>query len=363
MPTTFNVISLGQLADMDLVEGDIYADNASALLGLTFGGIGNALADDFVTFSPGSTGYDGGVAGTYDQANVSDDTFRIDGGPEQVFDSTARFFATLTYIDGTSVAAEVVLFQDTNGNSYIAPDFSANSNQALLEGGAIRSIRLDSLSFNNTNGLIADRQTFNYVACFTPGALIDTDKGARRVETLRPGDQVRTRDRGHQRLRWIGQATRDAVGGLVPVRITKGALGCGLPKQDLVVSQQHRMLLNSRIVARLTGSQEVLVPAKKLLCVPGVDLVEEGGTVTYLHLLFDRHEIIYADGAPTESLLTGEHALAAIGPDALAEITALFPELIETAAQPAREIPTARDIGRLVYRHWKNEKPVLEPLG
>ena len=161
MPTTFNVISLGQLADLDLVEGDIYADNASALLGLTFGGIGNALADDFVTFSPGSTGYDGGVAGTYDQANVSDDTFRIDGGPEQVFDSTARFFATLTYIDGTSVAAEVVLFQDTNGNSYIAPDFSANSNQALLEGGAIRSIRLDSLSFNNTNGLIADRQTFN----------------------------------------------------------------------------------------------------------------------------------------------------------------------------------------------------------
>ena len=360
MPTTFNVISLGQLADMDLVEGDVYADNASALLGLTFGGIGNALADDFVSFSPGATGYDGGVAGTYDQANISNDTFRIDGGPEQVFDSTARFFATLTYIDGTSVAVEVVLFQDTNGNSYIAPDFSANSNQALLEGGAIRSIRLDSVSFNNTDGLVADRQTFNYVACFTLGALIETDAGPRRIESLQPGDLVRTRDHGYQSLRWIGRATREAVGALVPVRIRQGALGCGLPKRDVLVSQQHRMLLNSRIAERLTGAREVLMPAKKLLCVPGVELAEDVSEVTYLHLLFDRHEIIYVEGAPTESLLTGEQALLAIGPEALAEVTELFPELIDSAGHPARIIPDPSQMGRLIYRHWKNQQPMLQ---
>ena len=360
MPTTFNVISLGQLADMDLVEGDVYADNASALVGLTFGGVQNALADDFVIFSPGTTGYTGGVADSYDQANVSNDTFRIDGGPEQVFDSTARFFATLTYIDGTTAAVEVVLFQDTLGNSYIAPDFSANSNQALLEGGAIRSIRLDSISFNNTDGLVADRQSFNYVACFTLGALIETDAGPRKIETLQAGDLVRTRDHGYQALRWIGQAKRKAVGSLVPVRIKAGALGCGLPERDILVSQQHRMLLRSRIAERLTGSVEVLVPAKKLLCVPGVELAEDIKQVTYLHLLFDRHEIVYVEGTPTESLLTGEQALTAIGPDALAEITELFPELIDSAGTPARPIPTPNQMGQLVYRHWKNQRHVLQ---
>ena len=360
MPTTFNVISLGQLADMDLVEGDIYADNASALVGLTFGGVQNALVDDFVVFSPGSTGYSGGYLEGYDQDNSPSETFRIDGGPEQFFDSNARFFATVTYIDGTTASVEVVVFQDTLGNSYIAPDFIYNADQALLEGAAIRSIRLDSVSFNNTEGLIADRQSFNYVACFTLGAMIETDAGPRKIETLEPGDRVRTRDHGYQVLRWVGQATRRAVDAMVPVRIRAGALGCGLPERDVLVSQQHRMLLRSRIAERLTGSLEVLVPAKKLLCVPGVELAEDIKQVTYLHLLFDRHEIVYVEGTPTESLLTGEQALTAIGPDALAEITKLFPELIDSAGTPARPIPTPNQMGQLVYRHWKNQRHVLQ---
>ncbi len=361
MPTTFNVISLGNFASIDPTEGNTTAENAASLVGQTFGGPGNALVNNFQSLSTGSTGFGGGGTTYYDQNNsLSNDTFSINGGPDQTFDGTSVYNATITYLDGTTATITAVIFQDTAGNTYLAPEFTANADQTALEAGVIQSLSLDSLSGNNFSGMTGDRQTFNFVPCFTAGVRICTPNGRTAVEDLKVGDLVQTRDNGYQAIRWIGQVTCRAEGSLVPVRVSAGALGHGLPERDLVISPQHRMLLRSRIAARMMDKAEVLIAAKRLVGLPGIGLADDVEEVTYIHLLFDHHEIIFAEGAPTESLLVGEQALAAIGPEARREIATLFPELIETDAAPARLIPKGRVARRLVDRHFSNAKPLLQ---
>lgn len=361
MPTTFNVISLGNLADIDTTEGNTTAENASALVGMTFGGAGDALVNNIQSFAPGATGFGGGTATAYDMNNnAANETFSLDGGPDQTFDGTSIYNATITYIDGTTATITAVIFQDTAGNTYLAPEFAANADQAALEAGAIRSLTLDSLVGNGFSGLSGTRETFNFVTCFTTGALMSTPTGQVPIEDLKEDDLLLTRDHGFQRIRWIGKAQRAALGSFTPVRIEAGALGLGLPVRDLIVSPQHRLLVSSVIARRVAGSTEVLVPAKKLVGLPGINYAEDMITVTYYHVLLDRHEVIFAEGAPTESLLTGAMALQAIGTDALKEIQSLFPELLQSAAHPARIIPRGQQMRDLVARHAKNAKPLLE---
>ena len=113
------------------------------------------------------------------------------------------------------------------------------------------------------------------------------------------------------------------------------------------------MLISSHIARRIVGEQEVLMPAKKLIGLPGVDYAEDMISVTYFHLLLDNHEVIYAEGAPTVSLMTGPMARQAIGSDGLAAINALFPALILSASYPARSIPRGQQARALVARHKK----------
>ncbi len=178
-----------------------------------------------------------------------------------------------------------------------------------------------------------------------------------------------TRDHGAQVIRWAGQRAFDAAQlhrapRLRPVRILQGALGDGLPERDLLVSRQHRMLLRSGIARRMFNASEVLVPAIKLTSLPGIFIDEEADSVTYYHLLFDRHEILFAEGAPTESLLTGPQALKSLPPQARREILSIFPELADLDAPPkgARLIPNGRQQNRLIARHLKNRRPCIEPL-
>ena len=359
MPTTFNVISLGTAPDMDLVEGDNVADNAAALVGLTFGSFASPLYQNFVSFSPGTGGFDGGTAGYYDQDNAPAENFRIDGGPDQVFDSAARYLATLTYTDGTTASVNVAIFQDTAGNTYLAPETSQNATQDALEAKPIRSLTLDSLFADTTSGLVADRDAFEFVTCFTPGTRLTTPSGQALVETLRQGDLVTTLDHGPQPIRWIGGCDRAATGSFAPVRICAGALGPGLPRQDILVSQQHRIVIASRIAERVCGASSVLVPAKKLLGVDGITLVKDVARVRYLHILFDRHEIVLANGAPTESLLTGPMATDLLGTLAILQIELRFPGITRRTGTPARRIPRGNELRRLLSRHRKNAQPLV----
>lgn len=360
MPTTFNVISLGNFASIDPTEGNTQAENASSLVGLTFGGVGNALVNNMQSMSPTGSGFGGGTSTAYDMNNnASNDQFSLDGGPAQTFDGTSVYNATITYIDGTTATISAVIFQDTAGNTYMAPEYSANADQAVLEANPMRSLTLNSLAGNNYSGLNGTRQSFSFVTCFTTGMRLMTPTGMVEVEKLQEGDLLMTRDNGFQRIRWVGKATRAALGKLAPIRIAKGALGLGLPVRDLIVSQQHRMLIVSEIARRIIGEGEALVPAKKLLHLPGIDYADDMITVTYYHVLLDRHEVIFAEGAPTESLLIGAMAERALGEEAYTEIAELFPDLLETASTPARPLPDGPKTRKLIARHMKNIKPLL----
>lgn len=201
------------------------------------------------------------------------------------------------------------------------------------------------------------------VPCLTAGTLIQTSKGPVPVEALCVGDLVRTKDNGMQPIRWIGSRSIPLPIGVAdptnlhPVRIQAGAMGHGLPTRDILVSRQHRMLVSSKIVERMFGSESVLIPAIKLTILPNIHLETEVAEVTYFHLLFDQHEVIYAEDAPTESLLIGTEAMAALPFHARREIKLIFPELELDAEVPE---PSGKLQKRLLNRHMKNEKALLE---
>ena len=203
------------------------------------------------------------------------------------------------------------------------------------------------------------------VTCFTAGTLIETDSGPVAIERICTGDQVLTAE-GLKTVRWIGQSPVSIVQlvanpKLFPIRITAGALGAGLPKRDLLVSRQHRMLVQSPIVRRMFGTSDVLVHAIKLIALPGIYVDQSVTEVTYYHMLFDEHQVVYAEGAPSESLYTGPEALKAISDSARDEVLALFPELADRDYTPefATFAPDDKRQKKLVARHLKNGKPLL----
>jgi len=123
------------------------------------------------------------------------------------------------------------------------------------------------------------------------------------VEHLNVGDVLLTRENGPQPIRWIGFQTRRAVGAAAPVRITEGTLNTS---RDLRLSPQHRLYIWQRRDELGTGRAEVMVKAE-LLVNGSTVLREEGGHVDSYQIVFDGHEIIYAEGIAVESLLvTGQ---------------------------------------------------------
>ena len=159
---------------------------------------------------------------------------------------------------------------------------------------------------------------------FARGTQITMADGSQRViETLIAGDRVLTRDHGPQPVRWVGHATLRGVGAFAPVVIAAGTLG---NSGDLIVSQQHRMFLYQRQRVAGVPTSELLVQARHLVDEETV-FIREGGFVDYFSLVFDRHEIIYAEGIPAESLMVSEAVLNRLPAELSAEVKARFPGL------------------------------------
>ena len=162
------------------------------------------------------------------------------------------------------------------------------------------------------------------VPCFAAGTMIRTPGGEVPVESLRPGDLVETVDDGPQPVRWAGSRTVAATGDMAPIRISGGTFGA---HETLEVSPQHRVLIRSGDAELMFGSEEVLVKAKDLVLREGVSR-REGGEVTYWHLLFDRHQVIWSEGLPTESFLPGPQTVPVLAQKGIAaEIRKIFPDL------------------------------------
>jgi len=180
-------------------------------------------------------------------------------------------------------------------------------------------IDVDGLLANNNPAV----NRLGEILCFAQGTWITTPSGQVPIEELAAGDMVVTMDHGPQPIRWIGSSKRPATGNLAPILIRKGALG---NTRDLRVSPQHRMLLSGWHAEVLFGEREVLATAKSLVNDHSI-LREEGDEVEYFHMLFDTHEIVYAEGAPSESFHPGPEGWKALDAPTRNEILELFPQL------------------------------------
>ena len=161
--------------------------------------------------------------------------------------------------------------------------------------------------------------------------MIATPKGEVPVETLKAGDKIITRDNGIQEIRWMGQKElgwHDLIANphLKPVLVRQGSLGNGLPERDMMVSPNHRLLVANDRTALYFDEHEVLVAAKHLTAGQGIHSVDSVGT-TYIHFMFDRHEVVLSNGAWTESFQPGDFTLKGMGNAQRSEIFDLFPEL------------------------------------
>ncbi|MGB5556557.1 MAG: Hint domain-containing protein [Paracoccaceae bacterium] len=320
------------------------------------GGAGNDLVDggagaDILSGGDGDdTMIGGGSAGDIMTGGAGNDTFVIvantitdiitdfdlgddnaDGKYNDQLDLSRRTDGTGP--DGQITLADLVVQDDGFGNAQL---LFPSGDTVVLEG-------VSPAQFSSAQQMQAAG-----IPCFTPGTLIDTARGPVVVERLRPGDLVRTQDRGWKPVRWIGcrtlgAADLEAQPNLRPVVIRKGALGNA---RRMLVSPQHGFLFGGRLVrakhlAETFGGKVARVDRKAT-------------SATYVHFLCDRHEIVFAEGTATESLYPGPIAMRTMGPSALAELLLLFPKLArgltgkaETEAAygpPARTYMTGREL-------------------
>ncbi len=289
----------------------------------------------------------------------------------QTINTTFRATVQVTLPDNSVVTQVATIVQMSNGDLFLRPNAQFVADWAGID--SLRSITITQATPFPQNTVLNSTISFNpnifdiEVPCFTAGTMIATPGGLRKVEDLRVGDLVMTADNGAQAIRWI-KARRvhrwalSATERLRPVRIKAGALGAGCPEVDLLVSQQHRMLVRSRIAERMFEADEVLVAAKHLIGLPGIEVAEDVADVTYLHFLCDRHEVVFANGAPTESLYAGPMAMKALGEAAVAEILGLFPELGQMGSfglTPARVLVKGREGRNMAERHARNAVALL----
>lgn len=175
-------------------------------------------------------------------------------------------------------------------------------------------------------------ETSSDVICFTKGTRIRCEGEDRPVEKLAPGDLVQTKDNGLQEILWIGQrrmsgARLYAMPELRPVRLRADALDSDIPDTDLLVSPQHRILIEGSMAQALFNQAEVLVAASDLVNDRDVFVDHSVREVCYFHLLFAEHSILWANGVQTESYHPANTTLKTVEADQKLELLSIFPDI------------------------------------
>jgi hypothetical protein len=216
-----------------------------------------------------------------------------------------------------------------------------------------------SVETSDGGATYADTATPNAgtIPCYAPGTLIDTPDGPCAVETLKVGDLVITLDHGPQAIRWVhsGHQPLEAVDvDAKPVLIAAGALGHKLPGQDLIVSPQHRMLVGGHRQLQGQFKNEALVPAKSLTKLKGIRHMRGKPKITWIHFACDRHEIVFANGCLSESLLLGPMVVNGLTAAAQQEVNDIFGPAPTPGA--ALNGPPALECLKVGAAQWQLEK-------
>jgi len=277
-------------AGADTIDGG--ADNDTITAGTGDDNIQGGTGNDTFVYRPGDgsdtiTDFNTGNTGTLDDGDNSNNDF-ID---------LSGFYGSVFELHADQADDGVLNQSNTTGPE--AVDYSDNDQFAPGEGITFTGASADNSSFTSEN---------TGVACYAPGKLIETPEGPCAVETVAVGDMVYTLDHGPQPVRWIHSGVHalekvdiDAK----PVLIAAGALGKGLPAQDLIVSAQHRLLVGG--CGQLDGwfKTEAFAPAKSLTAIPGIRHMRGKQSIAWIHFACDHHEVVIANGCLSESLLLG----------------------------------------------------------
>jgi len=303
--------------------GDLYTTMVIDFSGLPDGGlIGDLVWNSDIDTMTGPFNTD--LVATDDELEISGD------GSENlnVLDNdlhTEGSSLTITHIDGQLITAEgsvaltsgEVVTLNSDGTLSIANDSDVDETNTF-------SYTVKDGLGNSDVGSVDVTTQVTSPPCFVAGTLIDTENGAVAVEELEIGTRIMTRDHGPQPLRWVGRSSRRAKGRDAPVVFSAGALG---NHRRIAVSPNHRVLITSEWAALLFGQSEVLVKAKDLVNDSTIRVQADGQHVTYVHLLFDQHEIVCGNGLESESYHPGAETLNAFDDETRAEVLELMTDL------------------------------------
>lgn len=302
------------LGGNDTIFGDTGDDtlNGNAGADLLTGGAGN----DLFLVSEGHdtvTDFNSGNTGALGDGNIFNNDYL----------NLADYYDSLDELRADQADDNVLNHSNTHDTEGRAVDYSDNAQFGTSRSMTVQGASADSYTYDNTG-----------IVCFTAGTRIQTPRGAVPVETLTPGDLVDTLDHGPQPLLWVGTrhvASRELVRNesLRPVLIRKGVLG---NTRDLLVSRQHGVMVGADHLVRAVHLAREM---------RGVRVANGKREVTYVHLFFARHQIVFAEGIASESFYPGPQAMKMLAPAARRAFLKHVPALGAAAALERAEIVEA----------------------
>ena len=330
------------LSGIEAVVGSDYGDTLSGSAGADT--LSGGAGDDRLQGGDGRDQLEGGAGNDTLTGGAGADVFVADGTADRITD-----FDTTTGISGNGTDDNdfIDLTQFYNPTTLAAWNAA---NPALTFDTPLDWLRHDALDgvltqagglvIEDAGAAVAPRALVGEntgVICYARGTRIATARGLVVVERLREGDRVKTRDGGWQPIRWIGSTTVSGLGADAPVVIAPGAFG---NRRELTVSPRHRMLVTGWEVEMHLGVDEAFVPARLMIDGHRVRQVPRA-QVEYFHILLDRHEVIFAEGAASESFHPGAEGWKTLSDGARGEILDRFPALEDGFAAYG---PTARPV-------------------
>lgn len=319
---------------------NLYVDNTGDAYNTEMDGFTVTMT---LTMNVNTTGTNHIRIGIADVVDSSYDSSLLIGGNTVQTALVALDDSTTVYPTGSSTLDVLANDINASGNSLVITHISG---KPVVPGGTVtlntgQSVTLNAdgtltisgdgdvedinFTYTMSDGTNTDTGFVNVssIPCFVAGTMIATPDGDVPVEDIQPGDLVLTQDDGPQPVRWSGRRTVPALADFAPVHIRANTFGA---HGDLMVSPQHRVMVDDLRAELLFGEAQVLVAAKDLVNDCSVTR-HYGGEVTYVHLMFDRHQVIYSEGLATESFLPGPQTTKIFEQPIIEEICSIFPEL------------------------------------
>ena len=342
--TTFDPVTLNALSTLNISGADVNVilEDISAVAGstirvqdgatLTLSGASAGVLNSFVIGSNGTLN-----AGTVLSA-ANPISFSGTGGVLTVPEGVSL----LSPISGFTAGNEVKTAGTISNYSYTPDLLTPTAGGTLDITDADGTTVAAQLVGNYTaNSFQVDADGSIGVACYCRGTMIRTESGEVPVEQLRAGDRLLTISGQLRPIKWIGRRSYSgrflrSHRTVLPVKIRAGALGEGRPYRDLMVSPDHAMYLDG-----------VLVPARVLINHSSIEQLQECSSIEYFHVELEEHDVILAEGAPSETFLDDDSRGMFNNAD---EYAVLFPGPQPAKGYYARRLESGHEVEALRRR-------------